>query len=211
MTLADVAEGDPHVPAHNEERDAINSLNLALAAKISNPALKQLGSLLRWDGDNWVASKLRLFEGNGSPEGVVAAPVGARYIDAIAVGGVSEWFKVSGTGNTGWVPAYQDTGWQTITPGTGYIHGSEPAKARMINDVVYLRGMLLRNSGSGLLAGTIPVAMRPDELVVGMVRNATPIINMKIETNGAITVDASVNTGSGIYLRGCSCSGYKRT
>lgn len=211
MTLDPVAEGDPHVPAHNSERDAINQLNEDLLAKISSPTLKPLGSILRWDGDNWVASKLRLFEGNGSPQGVVAAPVGSRYIDAVATGGISEYFKVSGVGNTGWVPAYQDTGWVTITPGTGYIHGSEPAGARMINDVVYLRGVLVRTSGSGTTAGTIPTAMRPDELVAGTVRNATPIIDMKIETNGAIIVDTSVNTGSGLYLKGSSCSGYKRT
>lgn len=39
--------------------------------------------------------------GNGSPEGVVAAPVGSVYTDLDAP--YHQWNKITGSGNTGWV------------------------------------------------------------------------------------------------------------
>lgn len=41
--------------------------------------------------------------GSGSPEGVVAAPVGSTYRRTDGGAGTSHYFKESGTGNTGWV------------------------------------------------------------------------------------------------------------
>lgn len=40
--------------------------------------------------------------GTGFPNGVVTAPVGAKYIDTNITNGVSSWIKKSGSGNTGW-------------------------------------------------------------------------------------------------------------
>lgn len=51
-----------------------------------------------------------LAAGSGPPEGVVTAPVGARYVDKANTRGALEWMKASGTGNTGWVVSVGDTG-----------------------------------------------------------------------------------------------------
>ena len=39
------------------------------------------------------------FIGDGSPEGVITAPPGARYFDKL---NHADFIKISGTGNTGW-------------------------------------------------------------------------------------------------------------
>ena len=52
--------------------------------------------------------------GTGSPQGVLAAPVGSQYRDTAATTGAVIWVKASGTGNTGWVVQYGDTGWRNI-------------------------------------------------------------------------------------------------
>ena len=44
----------------------------------------------------------QMFKGSGSPEGVVAANIGARYQQDNATRGRGEWRKDSGTGTTGW-------------------------------------------------------------------------------------------------------------
>lgn len=55
------------------------------------------------------------YRGTGSPEGNVAAPVGSIYTDTAATNGAIRWIKTSGTGNTGWVVEYGDTGWRDIS------------------------------------------------------------------------------------------------
>lgn len=117
MTLPNVSSGQPHVAAHNAERAAINALEQEVDTKISLPSNPNVGSLLRFDGTQWVKSATRLFEGNGSPEGVVAAPIGSRYVQLDAAGGALEYIKKTGadTSNTGWVlSAFADTGWRNV-------------------------------------------------------------------------------------------------
>lgn len=53
--------------------------------------------------------------GTGSPEGVVTAPVGSDYRDTSATTGAIKWIKATGTGNTGWVVEYGDTGSRDIS------------------------------------------------------------------------------------------------
>src|SRR5574338_560424 len=48
---------------------------------------------------------LQLYHGTGSPEGVVAAPVGARYRQTDGTEETAWWVKTRGTGNTGWTVA----------------------------------------------------------------------------------------------------------
>lgn len=43
------------------------------------------------------------YSGTGSPEGVVTAPVGARYRRLDGGAGTAIYLKETGTGNTGWV------------------------------------------------------------------------------------------------------------
>jgi len=58
-----------------------------IGAEIGNPAL----------------NKEHEFSGNGTPEGVIAAPVGSVYRRMDGGAGTSLYVKESGTGNTGWV------------------------------------------------------------------------------------------------------------
>lgn len=53
--------------------------------------------------------------GAGSPEGKASAPVGSIYTDTAATNGAIRWIKASGTGTTGWVVEYGDTGWRDVT------------------------------------------------------------------------------------------------
>lgn len=104
MPLSPVSSGDPHVPAHNSERDAINALEQNVASRIPFPPGAATGDLLRWDGVRWLTTETRFFEGEGDPNGVVAAPVGSRYVDKLATNGAVEWVKAyDGDANTGWV------------------------------------------------------------------------------------------------------------
>lgn len=56
----------------------------------------------------------RVMSGTGSPESVVTAPVGSTWIDTAATTGAIKWIKATGTGNTGWVVEYGDTGTRNI-------------------------------------------------------------------------------------------------
>ena len=53
--------------------------------------------------------------GTGSPEGVVTAPVGSTWRDTNATTGAIKWIKASGTGNTGWVVDFGDTGLRDVS------------------------------------------------------------------------------------------------
>lgn len=53
--------------------------------------------------------------GTGSPETVVTASPGMKYIDTAATNGAVEWLKVTGVAATGWKVVYGDTGWRNVT------------------------------------------------------------------------------------------------
>lgn len=203
MPLNPVASGDPHVPAHNEERTLINTLETNVNKKIDKPLLGLgVGAMLRWDGNAWVPSKMRVFEGEGSPEGVVAAPVGSRYVDALATSGNAEWFKMAGTGNTGWNPLNTGMAWTNISPGTGFAHTSgNPGQMSMLNGVVFLRGALRRTSGTGTAVGTFPAAMQPEKSLVTAVRvGATEGVLFNINSNGTLTISGTLTSNQDIHL-----------
>lgn len=129
MPLDPVAQGDPHVPAHNTERTAINALETALADKIDDPSGKATGDLMRWSGTAWETTETRFFEGEGRPDGVFAAPQGSRYIDKTGAQGAVEWVKRAGLDtNEGWMCLAGDTGPRNITSlvdiGNGTLYGA---------------------------------------------------------------------------------------
>jgi hypothetical protein len=90
------------------------------------------GSIITPDyyGDFKFSNALYL-EGSGSPESVLVAPVGSRYIDTSATNGAVEWIKASGTSSTGWKVSYGDTGWRSLASWTsaGVVTGTMPANA----------------------------------------------------------------------------------
>lgn len=79
--------------------------------------------------------------GNGMPEGVVTATVGTIYTDVDATNGAIRWYKVSGSGNTGWKVIYGDTGW---VEATNYYTNCSAApseggtQVRRFNDLLYV-------------------------------------------------------------------------
>lgn len=74
-----------------------------------------LGSVGATAGLELGASGPRVMSGTGSPESVVTAPVGSTWIDTAATTGAIKWVKATGTGNTGWVVEYGNTGWRDVT------------------------------------------------------------------------------------------------
>lgn len=105
-------------------------------------------------------------QGVGSPEGVVTATVGTRYVDTAATNGARTWEKASGTGNTGWVVAEGDTGSRRIVaPGTIANAPNMEITVRRKGDVVtiHLTEPLTAGtiSGSAILLGTLTAGFRP--------------------------------------------------
>ncbi len=78
---------------------------LTLETLQSPDGINQLNSMIRTIYDNIAgdANGVRVFNGYGSPEGVVAAGVGSLYMRVDGGAGTSVYFKESGDGNTGWV------------------------------------------------------------------------------------------------------------
>lgn len=183
MPLDPVSVGDPHAPIHNEERQAIKDLQAGLSTKISLPPGAATGDLLRWDGTAWMTTDTRFFEGNGSPNNQIAAPVGSRYVDKTGAQGAVEWIKrTGGDSNTGWITIAGDSGWIDVgTTGappflnswTNY--GSTWSKAgyRKINGIVYLKGLVSRSTSRAFSVFALPVGYRPEaDLHVGTYASA---------------------------------------
>lgn len=168
MTLEPVSTGDPHVAAHNEERDAINANTDELDNKIDKPTVPTIGSLLRYNGTNWVESVSRLFEGNGQPEGNVAAPIGSRYVDLNSSQGAVEWLKANGidTSNTGWILLAGDTGWRNVESlvnkrTTAHVTAALLRRVNMTVDL-YLDMEMPENDASPYPVLDLPIGFCPD-------------------------------------------------
>ncbi len=104
-------------------------------------------------------------EGTGSPQSVVTAPVGSTYIDTAATTGAIQWIKATGTGNTGWVVEYGDTGWRNIISlvSTNTITNSV-LRLRRVGAAVSLHSVATNSSTTAaavLAAGVLPVGFRP--------------------------------------------------
>ena len=101
-------------------------------------------------------------QGTGSPQSVVTAPVGSTYIDTAATTGAIKWIKATGTGNTGWVVEYGDTGRRSLA---GVLLNSWTASSislqRSGNMVTLWARTLIGTSASNALFYTLPVGFRP--------------------------------------------------
>lgn len=89
----------------------------AAGATITGTSPNQVLNLTLPNGDKGDTGNPTEFElrGTGSPQGVIAAPPGTYYTDAAGTTGAWRWIKASGTGTTGWVVLYGDTGWRNVT------------------------------------------------------------------------------------------------
>lgn len=169
--------------AANSATNAANAANTAVSNHVeaSDPHTQYA----RKTGPTDVAGA-RHTSGTGIPEGVVTAPVGARYIDTAATSGAVEWLKVTGTGNTGWRVVYGDTGWRSL-PATVVANGVTSGNIRYRRQgnrvTCSLQDVLMSTSVAGLCvlatAMEIPTGFRQDSTKhrsmqnVGLNSNAT--------------------------------------
>lgn len=167
MPLDPVSTDDPHVAAHNEEREAINDLQAEIPLLIPKPNVPQVGDMLRYDGSNWVSSLSRLFEGVGQPEGSQAAPIGSTYIQTDGTTGAVRWLKTAGVDendNTGWTLEIGDTKWRNFLSSVTLPAGAAKyaANVRRINNLVEVYFDLdTPAAGSSWNFLTLPVGFRP--------------------------------------------------
>lgn len=159
--------------------------------------------------------------GTGSPEGVVAAPVGTTYNDTSSAVGASVWTKKSGTGNTGWVVTSGDTDWRTITSWNaagaitgqaltaswGPVSGAAGAvRVRRINNVVYIgfRNLTrIDTTAIGIWAAyVLPVGFRPSVYAEGVFHTATGPTVMWLGTDGSIGRGTGTKSGANGDLAG---------
>lgn len=123
-------------------------------------------------GDSWINTAadavvpyVKHYDGAGSPNGVVTAQIGSRYIDVNATCGAVEWIKMSGSGNTGWEVSTGDTGWRNVS--SLLINGWELSGTggrvclRRIGRTVWIYGALSSVSATGQNALTLPSGFLP--------------------------------------------------
>lgn len=112
--------------------------------------------------------------GIGFPEGVITAPVGTEYVALNAPAGARRWLKTAGTGNTGWVVTYGDTGPRDVSAllTNGAARGGEPAPAggyeksilrRSGNVVTFTPKIAVTGWTNGQAFITIPTGFRSSE------------------------------------------------
>lgn len=71
----------------------------------TNDGIAQINAVIRklYDNISGDGESVRVFNGYGSPEGVLTAGIGSLYLRVDGGANTSAYFKESGTGNTGWV------------------------------------------------------------------------------------------------------------
>ena len=153
--------------------------------------------------------------GLGSPEGVVTAPVGTIYSDSVFNQNAGLWYKRSGSGNTGWIILYGDTGWRTITSWTsgGAITGQALSasfapvagqagaiRTRRLNDEIYVGIRNLSRVDSTVIsvwaAGyVLPQGFRPSVYAEGQFYAPTGPVAMWLGTDGSVGRGTGIKAG----------------
>lgn len=104
----------------------------------------------------------RVMSGTGSPEGVVTAPVGSQWIDTAATTGAVAWRKASGTGSSGWVVEYGDTGRRSLAAVLSNSWTASSISLQRSGNIVTLWARtLIGTSASSAVFYTLPVGFRP--------------------------------------------------
>lgn len=135
--------------------------------------------------------------GTGFPEGVVAAPIGSKYIDTAATNGAIEWTKKSGTGSTGWVVSVGDTGRRRITVTDGTFTYPN-IFLRRVGNMIHFSFFDGINSEHTFLAGSIPAGFSPADTGA---RYRVPFAIYGDGTNAVRTWGSIAGNGS-IYISG---------
>ena len=142
----------------------------------------------------------RVMSGTGSPEGVVTAPVGSRWIrtDGDTLGDF-EYTKRSGTGNTGWQVTVGDTGWRAMTLDNSW---TGTLRVRRVGPQVEWRGKITAPGGGGT---GYPLIALPTGYSPGSDSHwyfGTPVRSATTGDMGWVEVDV------GIYMRGVAANVY---
>lgn len=149
------------------------------------------------------ASGPRQMVGTGSPEGVVTAPVGSTWRDTNATTGAIKWIKASGTGNTGWVVEYGDTGSRNMSA-VGLSNGWTTSEFTLqrVGKTVHLTIGANNSAASADTIYTLPTGFRP----VGYIYFATvtntsdDLARFYMEPSGALVAwPRSAMTGATLY------------
>ena len=145
--------------------------------------------------------------GVGSPEGVVTAAPGVKWIDTAVTNGAAEWIKKTGTGNTGWVVTNGDTGWRDIavwdsagtfskgalganwSPRIGITEGS--VSVRRINSTVYVA---ISQVKTVIAANTAAIATIPVGFTASSAIANHPSLIVKFSSGGTPTVFGMCST-----------------
>jgi hypothetical protein len=208
MPLGPVAEGDPHVPAHNAERDAINALEVSVGDRIPFPPGAATGDLLRWDGTQWLTTETRFFEGEGRPDGNFAAPVGSRYIDKIAQQGAVEWVKrFGGDSADGWLCLAGQTGPRNVSAQidrrtNGVIHAAHLVRSGQMVEF-YIDITMPSDRTSPYTLYTLPIGFRPTASRYGALgdnKEGADTGGTLVNANGAVQILAPVNAKRDRYF-----------
>lgn len=193
-----------------------DSNNVSGVGTIGSGAITSSGAVQAAAASGFVvgSSGPRVMSGTGSPEGVVTAPVGSRWIrtDGDALGDF-EYQKRSGTGNTGWVVADGDTGWRNITSLATANAGQVLADfmVRRIGGVVYLQAQFAQSTTNTVFElfanGTWPsgfnIPTQTDETVISGGRgsgSAYTASSLGLNTHAASVADVKYRVDNASYM-----------
>ena len=142
--------------------------------------------------------------GTGNPEGVVTAPVGSTYIDTAATTGAITWIKAAGSGSSGWVVEYGDTGARNIAAeatsvGTRTI---TTLQVRRVGRTVTLRAEWAdtQTNPSSQNFVNLPVGFRPVDYLYRVIpyapSNSTAVRNVLVTGSGWFQYGGATNSSA---------------
>ena len=163
-----------------------------------------LGSVGATAGLELGSSGPRVMSGTGSPEGVVTAPVGSTWRDTNATTGAIKWLKASGSGSSGWVVEYGDTGWRNLAAESllnSWAVGSSVFAVRRVGSNVTVRFVLNGTSATGSDVYVLPTGFRPDADAQWYVPNTGNSAGRRgyIQSNGTLTISLVAATYCSTY------------
>ena len=144
----------------------------------------------------------KILSGTGSPESVVTAPVGSTWTDTAATTGAIQWIKATGTGNTGWVVQYGDTGVRNVAASATAPTGGavEALTLRRVGSVVSLVGKMYTTSiNTAHTVYTLPAGFRnPSEMYMsaGRTEAVAAFPQASVVLNGSYVLKFDSTTGN---------------
>jgi len=218
-----IIHGNKHKPRSGT--GAVEGLRVVAGSAVQNVDDNDFSAATTpYTGDLALMSGLRL-SGTGSPEGVVAAPIGTLYSRTDGSAGTSLYVKESGSGNTGWLPIAGSSTASSTGTFTGTLTGCTTSPTGALDwslegDVVTLEIPAIAATSNttaatitGMPAGIRPVAAQS---CIGITQDngVTAIAKLIVETSGVITLHVGVSatfTNTGTKGVGACTISYRRS